>query len=81
MTVDPFAIAKPRDYDSATDYPLLKQIAAAGGEISLTVICKGLRAAGIRFPPDFNTSKSPAALALDRDSLRAWRELGWRCGS
>lgn len=67
-----------RDYDSETDYPLLKQIAEAGGELSLTVICKGLREAGIRFPADFNTSRSPAAIALDRDALRAWRELGWR---
>lgn len=66
-----------RKYDSETDYATLKAIAAEAGEISITAICRGLRAAGIEFPADFNTSRTPESQAIDRDALRAWRELGW----
>lgn len=66
-----------REY-APSDYPLILEACRTGGT-SLSAVCSALLEAGIRWP---NLNPTPPHLpddsadAIDRDVLRAWRELG-----
>ena len=64
-----------REYNSETDYPLVLEAARATNEVLITPIARALTAAGIRWP-NMNAPEDRAGAAVDRDILRAWKELG-----
>jgi hypothetical protein len=66
-----------RKYNSETDYPVLLAAAKTEKHTSIVAIANGLQAAGIEWPGNFNSQKTPDAVAIDKDMGRAWIELGW----
>lgn len=59
-----------RDYNPATDYPILE--AAAREEHTLVCARRHLEAAGINWPQEFYKNNSSAAQAIDKDICRSW---------
>lgn len=63
-----------REYDSARDYPLIVEECKEHGTSCIPAVASALMKAGVRWP-NLN-SDDDSARVIDRDVLRAWRELG-----
>lgn len=63
-----------RPYNPATDYLIIADAISRyrPGDGLLTLACRALQASGIQWPANFNTNRDEAALAIDRDIVRAW---------
>ena len=66
-----------RQYQES-DYPVILEAARRTNEVAIAPIARALMNAGITWPPRFATSDEHNARLIDRDILRAWKELGLR---